>query len=76
MLVGLTVSEWNLSLLWACKPVILEVRAFLGDQLSGQVLGLKGYGTALAVGADENRKSPVAGCPVAPMSCALPEVLF
>jgi len=34
MLVGLAVSDWSLSLLWACEPVTLGVRAFLQDQLS------------------------------------------
>jgi hypothetical protein len=34
LLVGLVVSDWSLSLLWTCEPVILGVAALLGDQLS------------------------------------------
>lgn len=33
MLVHLGVTDWSLSLLWTCGPVILGVRVFLGDQL-------------------------------------------
>ena len=34
VLVGLPVSDWNLSLLWAYKPVILGVSSLLGEKLS------------------------------------------
>ena len=34
MLVDLAVSDWSLSLLWACEPAIFGVAALLGDQLS------------------------------------------
>lgn len=35
-------------------------------------LGVEGYGTALSLGTDEDQKGPMAGRPVAPMSCLLP----
>jgi len=38
VLVGLAVSEWSLSLLWASDPMIIRVRALLGDKLSLGVL--------------------------------------
>ena len=31
LLVGLVVSDWSLSLLWTCEPVILGMSALLGD---------------------------------------------
>jgi hypothetical protein len=34
VVLGLAVSDWSLFFLWACEPVILDVLAFLGDQLS------------------------------------------
>jgi hypothetical protein len=72
VLVGLAVSDWSLSLLWACRPVILGVSAFLGrPALSWQNLVQRAVGQPYLQGTDGNWKDLVPGCSAVPVPSVL-----
>ena len=60
VLVGLAVSVWSLSLLWACKPVSI----LLGDQLSSSRVCAQGCGATWLPGANGGWKTPVPAAPL------------
>ena len=61
VLVGLAVSGWSLSLLWACKPV----SALLGDQLSpGSTHAQRAVVQPQLLGADGGKKELVPAAPL------------
>jgi hypothetical protein len=68
--IGLAVCDWSLSLLLACKPVILGVPAFLGrPAISWVGFGCRGLWINLALG---YRCRPEGSCPqLLHCSCAL-----